>query len=124
MRLLLFAMLLPIFVSCAGKPPNDEIGFTDAPGRANFTYLVQGTDFVVDNQGHNYTLHGQNLSYDQMRDLFFYVSPWTLADIKTFFLNYCHKNPGVCVYDSLLKKINEVEARINLKRPGSFPPPN
>lgn len=106
MRLLLLCIFL---VGCAGKPPNDEIGFTDGPAHANFTYMVTGTDFSVDNVGHNYTLHGQNLNYDQMRALFFYVSPWTWADMKQFFLNYCHANPNVCDYAKVQKRFTVVE---------------
>lgn len=98
---------------CAGKPPNVEIGFTDQLGQANFHYLIQGTDFKVDNSGqHNYTLHGMNLTYDQMIHLFFYMSPWAWGDMKNFFLNYCHQKQNTCNYPEAVAKIAAQEEQI------------
>lgn len=103
---------LIILTGCANKPPNIDLGFTDKKDQANFTYTIQGKDFKVDNAGHNYTLHGQNLTYDQMRDLFFYMSPWAWGDMKNFLLNYCHQNPSACTYEDVAAKFIEIENRI------------
>ena len=92
-----------ILFGCAQNPtpPNVAIGFSDALEHANFHPLMTGADFQVDMQGHNYTQNGQNLNYDQMRNLFFYISPWDYVLIKNFILQYCHDRPDICTYSQV-----------------------
>ena len=100
------------FCACASKPPNDVVCFVDADQEANCTYMVQGTDFKVDNAGHNYILGGHNYSFDKIERLFFLVPPETYADIKNFFIVYCNQNPGVCTYQTVMDNAYKIESRL------------
>jgi len=100
-----------LLVGCSLKPPNDPICYVDAPMEANCTFMVDGTDFKVDDSGHNYTLNGHNWNYDQIVQNFLLVPPETYGDIKTFFLNYCHDNPNVCDYQTMQSTFQEYESR-------------
>jgi hypothetical protein len=112
-----YLLSILLLAGCANNPtpPNDPIGYKDAQEHANFHYMMTGSDFPVDMQGHNYTLNGANLNYDQMRDLFFYISPWTLEDIKNFILVYCHSRQSTCTYSKAQDYFARIESDLKKK---------
>lgn len=104
-----YVVLLLLLVGCAAKPPNDPICFQDGLKVANCTYMVVGQDFKVDNVGHKYQLNGHQWNFDELQQNTLWLPPETYADIKTFFLNYCHQNSGVCNYEDIQAQFIDFE---------------
>ena len=106
-----YLIILLMCCSCS-TPPNLDIGFTDGPEQAKFAFMMTGNDFTVDMKGNNYTLHGQNLNYNQVRNLFFMISPWSYAELKKFVLNLCHSNKVKCNYTQTVNSIAQIEEKM------------
>lgn len=110
-----YVLLLILLSGCALTPPNDPICFQDGPSNANCSYMVVGTDFKVDNLGHNYTLNSHNWNFDQLRQNSLWVPPETYGDIKEFFLKYCNQNQSQCNYQSFKAALDKFEKSLKGK---------
>lgn len=98
-----------LLVACTLQPPNKSICYTDGPSHANCAFLVQGNDFSVDNQGHNFTQDGRNWNYTELLLNSLILPPDTAAAEKQFFLNFCHQNPNDCNYSQALERFNHLK---------------
>ncbi len=106
------AIVLGSFCGCSLKPPDSIICFEDGPQHANCTHMVTSEDFPVDDIGHNYTLNGHNWNFDQLQSNSLYVPPESYADIKKFFLEYCHQKKG-CDYQSIKDALDSFDLKLN-----------
>jgi hypothetical protein len=107
-----YIFLFFLLVGCQTKPPNIPICFTDAPAHANCAFTISGADFQVDNVGHNFTAQGRNWTYDQLISNSLIFPPDSYSQLKQFELNYCHQNPGICVYSAAVKRLMIMETDI------------
>jgi hypothetical protein len=88
----------------------------DSPSHVHCAWTIQGSDFDIDNIGHNYTQYGQNLNADQYIKMSLMIDPWAYKAMKSNWLNWCHTNPKNCVYSDMVKHITEVEDRLKINR--------
>lgn len=114
LKILLLLCYLNIVGCSTYSPPNIDGCVKDAPEHEHCAYMMNGPDFEIDNVGHNYTLHGENENYDQFDKEAVRLSVGAYVMLRSSFLEWCHKTPKECTYQTVSDKLTEFEFKTGL----------